>query len=165
MEGGWTRLVAPSRSEMTTKKRLLLTVDGKHYDVLVEDDGVSSATVVVNGKKIEVDVREQAGIGQPNAAPVVGETPRPVQAEESQKKVQVGGGVVRQVRAPMPGTISSIEVRPHQQIAKGDALCHLEAMKMDNAIHAPEAGIIIEVLVVISQTVKNGEVLVVYESR
>ena len=150
---------------MTTKKRLLLTVDGKNYDVLVEDDGTSSVTVVVNGKKIAVNVNEQAATEQPNAAPVVSETPQLVQAEEPQKKVQASGSVIRQVYAPMPGTISSIEVRPNQQIAKGDSLCHLEAMKMNNAIHAPEAGIIVEVLVVINQTVKNGEVLVVYESR
>ena len=150
---------------MTTKKRLLLTVDGKNYDVLVEDDGTSSVTVVVNGKKIAVNVNEQAATEQPNAAPVVSETPQLVQAEEPQKKVQASGSVVRQVCAPMPGTISSVEVRPNQQIAKGDSLCHLEAMKMNNAIHAPEAGIIVEVLVVINQTVKNGEVLVVYESR
>jgi len=150
---------------MTTKKRLLLTVDGKNYDVLVEDDGTSSVTVVVNGKKIAVNINEQAATEQPNAAPVVSETPQLVQAEEPQKKVQGSGSVVRQVYAPMPGTISSIEVRPNQKIAKGDSLCHLEAMKMNNAIHAPEAGIIVEVLVVINQTVKNGEVLVVYESR
>ena len=149
---------------MTTKKRLLLTVDGKNYDVLVEDDGTSSLRVVVNGKKIEVEVSEQAVIEQPNAAPAVSETPQLVQAEKPQKEVQASGNVVRQVRAPMPGTISSIEVRLNQKIAKGDFLCHLEAMKMNNAIHAPEAGIIVEVLVAINQTVKNGEVLVVYES-
>ena len=150
---------------MTNKKRLLLTVDGRTYDVLVEDDGTSSVTAVVNGKKIQVDVSEQTRIERPNAVPVVSEKRPPVQAEEPKQEIQGSGGVVRQVRAPMPGTISSVEVRPNQQVAKGDPLCHLEAMKMDNAIHAPEAGIIVEILVVIGQAVKNGEVLVVYESR
>ena len=150
---------------MTNKKRLLLTVDGRTYDVLVEDDGTSSVTAVVNGKKIQVDVSEQARIERPNAVPFVSGSPPPVQAEESKQEIPASGGVVRQGRAPMPGAISSVEVRPNQQVAKGDSLCHLEAMKMDNAIHAPEAGIIVEILVVIGQAVKNGEVLVVYESR
>ena len=150
---------------MTNKKRLLLTVDGRTYDVLIEDDGTSSVTAVVNGKKIQVDVSEQAKIDRPNAVPVVSGSPPPVQAEEPKQEISASDGVVRQVRAPMPGTISSVEVQPNQKIAKGDSLCHLEAMKMDNAIHAPEAGIIVEILVVIGQAVKNGEVLVVYEPR
>ncbi len=152
---------------MTNKKRLLLTVDGRTYDVLVEDDGTSSVTAVVNGKKIQVDVSEQAKLEQPNAVTVVSGSPppAPVHAEEPKQEIPASGGGLRQVCAPMPGTISSVEVRLNQQVAKGDALCHLEAMKMDNAIHAPEAGIIVEILVVIGQAVKNGEVLVVYESR
>jgi 3-methylcrotonyl-CoA carboxylase alpha subunit len=42
--------------------------------------------------------------------------------------------------APMPATVVTIEVTPGQEVAAGDLLVMLEAMKMELAIRAPRAG-------------------------
>ncbi|HSO47164.1 MAG TPA: pyruvate carboxylase, partial [Rhizobiaceae bacterium] len=52
-----------------------------------------------------------------------------------------------QVGAPMPGVISAVPVAAGQEVAAGDVLVSIEAMKMETAIHAERAGKIAEVLV------------------
>ena len=42
--------------------------------------------------------------------------------------------------APMPATVIAIEVAPGQEVAAGDLLVLLEAMKMEVPIKAPRAG-------------------------
>ena len=42
--------------------------------------------------------------------------------------------------APMPATVAAVHVKPGQQVARGDALITLEAMKMELAIKAPRDG-------------------------
>jgi biotin carboxyl carrier protein len=42
--------------------------------------------------------------------------------------------------APMPATVVTIEVTPGQEVAAGDLLVMLEAMKMELPIKAPRAG-------------------------
>ena len=42
--------------------------------------------------------------------------------------------------APMPATVSAVHVAPGQQVASGDVLVTLEAMKMELAIKAPRDG-------------------------
>jgi biotin carboxyl carrier protein len=42
--------------------------------------------------------------------------------------------------APMPATVASIHVTPGQDVATGDLLVTLEAMKMELSIRAPRAG-------------------------
>jgi pyruvate carboxylase len=56
-------------------------------------------------------------------------------------------GDPRQVGAPMPGVISTLNVQQGQQVAAGDVLCSLEAMKMETAIHAEVGGTVAELLV------------------
>ena len=51
------------------------------------------------------------------------------------------------VGAPMPGVISTISVEPGQEVAEGDVLLSIEAMKMETALHAETAGTVAEVLV------------------
>ena len=42
--------------------------------------------------------------------------------------------------APMPATVAAVHVTPAQQVARGDVLITLEAMKMELAIKAPRDG-------------------------
>jgi biotin carboxyl carrier protein len=53
---------------------------------------------------------------------------------------QEGGG--SRVKPPMPGRIVSVRVREGQRVAKGEVLLVLEAMKMQNEVVAPRAGVV-----------------------
>jgi biotin carboxyl carrier protein len=67
---------------------------------------------------------------------------------------------IKEIKAPMPGMVLEIAVVPGQEVAAGDRILILEAMKMENSIlmHAP--GVIKQVLVRKGQAVDKGQVLV-----
>ena len=59
----------------------------------------------------------------------------------------------------MPGTILKVEVTVGQAVKKGDTLCILEAMKMENAIPAPEDGTVASINVQKGASVNAGDIL------
>jgi propionyl-CoA carboxylase alpha chain len=65
--------------------------------------------------------------------------------------------------APMPGTVVSVNVDAGQQVAAGDVVLVLEAMKMQHRVSAPYAGTVSEIDVKPGQQVAAGEVLAVVE--
>ena len=65
------------------------------------------------------------------------------------------------VRAPMHGRVIALAVEPGQAVARGDALCTVEAMKMEHALRAGFAGVVSEVRTAIGDQVSEGDVLVV----
>ncbi|MCH7939400.1 MAG: acetyl-CoA carboxylase biotin carboxyl carrier protein subunit, partial [Candidatus Marinimicrobia bacterium] len=71
-----------------------------------------------------------------------------------------GGG---QITAPIPGLISEVSVKEGDTVAAGDRLLILEAMKMENEIRAPQAGIVLAVHVALGQAVEQGALLVKLE--
>ena len=72
---------------------------------------------------------------------------------------RVSGDVA--VRAPMPGLVVNVMVQPGDEVRRGQTVVVLEAMKMENDLQAPRAGVVKEVRVVKGQTVKQDAVLAV----
>ena len=64
--------------------------------------------------------------------------------------------------APMPGTIVSVHVAAGDRVAAGQVVVKLEAMKMTNAIKAPQDAVVAEVRVQAGQAVGYGDVLVAF---
>ena len=63
----------------------------------------------------------------------------------------------------MQGTIIEVLVGVGDVVAPGQAVCVLEAMKMENQVDAERAGTVTEVRMAPGDTVGAGEVLVVLE--
>ena len=63
--------------------------------------------------------------------------------------------------APMPGTVVSVAVEKGAQVAAGDVVLVLEAMKMQHTVTAPTAGTVTEIDVQPGAQVAAGEVLAV----
>ncbi|MDP8900272.1 MAG: acetyl-CoA carboxylase biotin carboxyl carrier protein subunit, partial [Actinomycetota bacterium] len=63
----------------------------------------------------------------------------------------------------MQGTIVKVLVEEGQDVAADEAVCLLEAMKMESEVRAQRAGRVARVLVEAGQTVRPGEPLVVLE--
>jgi biotin carboxyl carrier protein len=59
----------------------------------------------------------------------------------------------------MPGTILDIAVKVSDQVAQGDILCNLEAMKMKSPIRSPGEGTIAQVMITEGQNVGYGDIL------
>ena len=67
------------------------------------------------------------------------------------------------VTAPMPGRVIRVLVGPGQEVAAGEGLIVVEAMKMQNEMKAPRAGRVAAVKTIAGATVSAGDVLLVIE--
>lgn len=132
-------------------------INGAPYNVKINGIEENIAKVEVNG--IEFDVELEKPVAQPK--PVVRAVAAPVKTIEAPKEKQeaVDAGVFA-VRAPLPGTINDIKVTAGQEVAKGQTVIVLEAMKMENNIDAERAGKVLEVKVAKGDTVMEGAILV-----
>jgi biotin carboxyl carrier protein len=69
------------------------------------------------------------------------------------------------VEAPMPGKVLELKIAAGDEVAAGDALLVLEAMKMENVLRAPRDGKIERVDAQVGEAVEKGAVLVTYETN
>lgn len=128
-------------------RQFKITVNGKAYDVQVEENGVAGAPVAVTP------------VAAPAAAPApVAAAPAPVAEPAPAAASAPGAG--EEVVAPMPGTILKVLVSNGQAVKSGDAVVVLEAMKMENEITAPCDGTVTSVCVSQGESVDVGKVLV-----
>jgi biotin carboxyl carrier protein len=67
------------------------------------------------------------------------------------------------LKAPMPGLVIRIQVRPGDPVQPGMGLVALEAMKMENELKAQAAGVVKEVRVSAGEAVEKGQILLVFE--
>ena len=114
-------------------------------------------TITVNGKSYEVSVEERGGASAP-VAPVVAAPVTPV-AKPVTPAASGSEGRVKIV-APMSGKILGIKVSPNQAVKKGEVVAVLEAMKMENDIVALEDGIIASINVNVGDSVETNQTLV-----
>ena len=108
-------------------------VNGKNYAVKLE--GENKATV--NGKAYDINVK--AGI-------------------ESKAAASSGSG--EEVKSGLPGNVLRVEVSEGDEVAEGDVLIVVEAMKMETEIKSPKAGVVQSVLVAQGDKVVSGQALV-----
>ena len=123
-------------------------------------------TVEVNGKRFEVSLEERGApaIPTPNGGGASGgrmERPDVAEEDDGQEVVLEGDGET--VTAEMQGTILSVNVDEGDEVAAGDVVCVLEAMKMENDVVADMGGVVSQVLVGEGDSVDMGDVLVVLE--
>lgn len=77
--------------------------------------------------------------------------------------VEVGRHVGVTVRAQIPGRVVRVWVEPGEAVEIGQRLLAVEAMKMENEVRAPRAGVVGKLPVAIGQTVELGDELVTLE--
>ncbi|MCB2179926.1 biotin/lipoyl-binding protein [bacterium] len=86
-----------------------------------------------------------------------------VTSDRGQQKSSAVKSSDKDLRAPMPGLVISVNVAEGDQVEDGDVVCVLESMKMQMAIHAPLGGTIKEVAIMAEQRVEKDERLVLIE--
>jgi acetyl-CoA/propionyl-CoA carboxylase biotin carboxyl carrier protein len=112
-----------------------LRIDGRPVRFLYERTG-SRLRIALGGECFEFDLS--------------GET----------KKRAAGAHGNPETRAPMPGKVLQVAVEPGREVAPGDPLLILEAMKMENVLCAEIAGTVKEVNVKVGEMVEPGKLLV-----
>ncbi len=140
-------------------------VNGDNYDIeitesiakvngrIVKLEVLSDTEISVDGEKFFLDFKEE---GEPSLMIINGMSYL-VSRSASE------GVPVKELRAPINGQIIDVFVESKSKVTKGQLLVTVEAMKMENQMKSPQKGIIKEVRVKRGQSVKNGEVLIVFE--
>jgi oxaloacetate decarboxylase alpha chain len=113
-------------------------------------------TITVNGKSYEVSVEERGGA----SAPVTPVAAVPVAPVAKAAPATSGSEGRVKVVAPMSGKILGIKVSPNQAVKKGEVVAVLEAMKMENDIVALEDGTIASINVNVGDSVETNQTLV-----
>ncbi len=107
--------------------------------------------VEVDGRRFEVRMFEP-------------EPPWAELARRRRERVRGGGagGAGRDaVVSPMQGTVLAVEVADGDEVEAGRVICIVEAMKMENEVHAHRAGTVTELSVAVGQAVTTGQVICV----
>jgi propionyl-CoA carboxylase alpha chain len=119
-------------------------------EVTLETDGLRTTyAVAVVGDRVDVD--------SPRGHTSLTRVPRFVDPADA-----VASG---SLLAPMPGTVVSVAVEVGAEVAAGQTVLVLEAMKMQHTVSAPYAGVVTEIDVKPGAQVAAGEVLAVVEGE
>ncbi|MFE3289806.1 acetyl/propionyl/methylcrotonyl-CoA carboxylase subunit alpha [Rhodococcus sp. NPDC059234] len=123
-----------------------------------EDEALPRQSVVVEvgGRRVEVSLPGQFSLGNGGAAGgAVRKKPK------ARKRGGAGGGAASgdAVTAPMQGTVVKVAVEEGQEVAEGDLIAVLEAMKMENPVNAHKAGIVTGLAVEPGAAITQGTVL------
>lgn len=122
----------------------LLLHEGRVYNCLVQGAATNGATVTV-------------GVGGRDYAITLTDPKR--RHAGGDKGLEVSG----QLTAHMPGKVVRVLLTAGTEVEEGTAILVVEAMKMQNEMKAPRAGVIKSVNVAEGDTVNAGDVMVVIE--
>ncbi len=157
--------------EVLDKQRIADAVeqwgDGDRSEADNDDEEVTERqfTVEVNGKRFDVSLEERGAPPLPSGAGgASGRMQRPPQAKnESENTSAEYEGEGDTVTAEMQGTILSVAVAEGDEVSPGDVVCVLEAMKMENDVVTERGGTVTQVAIEEGDSVDMGDLLVVLE--
>jgi biotin carboxyl carrier protein len=139
-------------------------VGQERFEVQVEDVTAHPVIVTIDDQRFEVWIQEQEapeqGQNQLLRTPPPHQVPDPLAIAAQPRRQPMGG---KTLRAPMPGQILEIRVAAGDQVERGEILCVLEAMKMNNQIRATRIGVVAEVLTSAGSQVNYGDPLIRFE--
>lgn len=144
--------------------RYKIKVEDQWLEVDIENLRTRPIIARVEGETFEVwpatELRSQSTTATaPVRAPAATETGSSPASSQPGPGPAPGSDGTNVVRAPIPGVIVSIAVQPGDEVTAGQAVCVLEAMKMNNTIRTVQGGRIARVSVSVGQHVKHHEVL------
>jgi biotin carboxyl carrier protein len=122
---------------------LSLIIDGRSYEIKREQTA-TGLHLWVGGTRFVVELRD----------------PRSLRSR--QKTAGNEKGPVK-IAAPMPGRVVRVLITENHEVAAGQGLIVVEAMKMQNEIKSPKKGIIKKILVSPGTAVNPGDILAVVE--
>lgn len=137
-------------------------INGNSYKVTVGDIENNVAEVEVNGTIYKVELPETPApvkVSTPKAAAA----PRTASGEKVISKPAAAAAGGYSVKAPLPGVVLSISVKVGDSVKAADTVAMLEAMKMENAIHAGRDGKVKAINVSAGDSVLEGAPIITLE--
>lgn len=116
-----------------------------------DEAGRESVVVEVGGKRLEVSLPAALGMQLARTGPASGA--RPLRRAARRSGPVVSGDTLT---SPMQGTIVKIAVEEGQEVAEGDLIVVLEAMKMEQPLNAHKSGTVKDLAAEIGAAVSSG---------
>lgn len=129
------------------ERKLRITVDGRKYDVTVED--LSDVSSLPYSQPVYMPPAAPAAF----APPATASAPAPAAAKPT------GPAAAGDVVCTLGGVVESILVTLGQQVNAGDRVVVIEAMKMKTPMVAHTSGKVEAILVKVGEGVETGQVL------
>ncbi len=145
--------VRDGEETVTVEVEAAVSIGGEPPDIVLDFDGEKiSATVIRDGLSLTVFHD--------------GETRRLELIDElAEAEAHAGEGPAGVPIAPMPGVVVAVTVAAGADVARGEPLMVIEAMKVEHTIRAPADGTVDEVLYGVGDTVAEGAALVAFTAR
>lgn len=131
-------------------------INGNSYKVAIGDIENNIAQVEVNGIPYKVELDETKKATKVVSAPRPSAAPRTESGEKVIAKTTTAATGGYQIKAPLPGTVLSIAVKVGDTVKAADTVAVLEAMKMENAIHAGRDGVVAAINAAAGDAVLEG---------
>lgn len=130
------------------KSNIIFNNKSVEVETLETDFNKKLYTLSINGNRYQVRIENQ------------------LDALISEMGLSLGNSSVEdEIHAPMPGIILEVNVSEGDEVKKGDFLCVLEAMKMENTLTASRDGIIKSVNIAKGETVDKGKLLIEFQKN
>jgi glutaconyl-CoA/methylmalonyl-CoA decarboxylase subunit gamma len=142
-------------------KKFSFTINGNKYEVDILGFEENVAKVEVNGTHYDVEVQRDLPVTKtPTLVRAEPPKPSPKEARIPKSPSQTSNMAIK---APLPGTIIQVLVKPGDKVAMGQKLLTMEAMKMENNVMSEKDGTIRLVNVKPGDTVAQNDILVEIE--
>ena len=144
-EGSWLAKLDEHEMEvdaaLTARDVISVLIGGKAYEVKRERSLNGETHMIVGSARYAVQVEDPRSLRTRRAAAAHSHGPQ-------------------SITAPMPGKIVRIIVSKGQEVAQGEGIVVIEAMKMQNVLKSPKKGAVQHIVVVEGSNVNAGDVLV-----
>jgi biotin carboxyl carrier protein len=131
--------------------------------------GEGDFNIIRNGRSVNIILLESDETGKRQKVEVEGEFYSMLIQDELDQTLDTMGfnnvsvRQIKEIKAPMPGLVLEVSVEVGQEVAEGDRILILEAMKMENSICIHANAKIKKILVTKGQPVDKNQVLVELE--
>ena len=146
-------------------KDLLLDGTSSDYELIKRTDAsftIIKATKIYHVEILSLDGRK-ASISINNKAHKVEISSHMDQILEELGMNASSANQVKEIKAPMPGSILSVNVKENDTVQAGDPILVLEAMKMENVIKSPGDGVVNKIHISEKENVEKNQVLITFD--
>lgn len=147
--------------------RILIAIDGKEYDLDVEKVASGKYSILYRRRSFNIEIIAGAGVKQfvahtfKNTYDVQIIDAEAKYLANRMKSIEEEGEST--IVAPIPGRVVRIPVSVGEEVAAGQTVITISAMKMESDFKAKKQGKVVEILVKEGQTVDARQVLVIIE--
>jgi biotin carboxyl carrier protein len=148
-------------------ERVFAELAGRRYELAVHESRAGRYLLISDGQVFDCRVEGRVGSGK-QIDVIVGTRSHAITLTDPRRlsnaaSADAHGDNAARIIAPMPGKVVRVLVEVDSEVAAGDGILVVEAMKMQNEMKSPKAGRVVALHIQPGATVNGGDVLAVIE--